>query len=166
MRIRVRRKNMEPENVEKPAQMVVAEIITHSIEPKFSMLTGRKAKDCTNKNVYEKYFDVFDRIAKYLLEIRGNYKNSIESLAHDYLSSIYERYGYYNKTPFLTQLIPSNNNQIKFEQWIHFYEEEHDGCYWVEKDVYNRALEMAKKHVEMTKKKITEVHDNFDILEI
>ena len=165
--IRVKRIQSPPRvRRKKPDSLIVADVITTSVEPKFCLLTNRKPKDCTNKHVYNKYKHVFEKIAKYLVEIRGEYKNSLESLAYDYMTSIYKRYAYYKKTPFLTQLAPSQNNQIKFEEWIHRCEEDKECPYWVEEDKYNSALEIAKKHVEMSRQKIADAAEDFEILEI
>jgi len=163
---RVRRVKKEQPAKSKTHSEIVADVITASLEPKYCTLTGRRPKDCTNEHVYSKYKHVFDKIATYLLELRGDYKNSFESLSHDYLLSIYKRFGYYSKTPFLTQLSPSQNNQEKFEEWVHQYEEKYSTNYWTEVDIREKSLEIAKKHIAMSRNGIAESQDNFDIHEI
>ena len=56
----------------------------------------------------------------------------MKSLITDYLVSIYSRYSFYNSTPYITQLSPTEKNIEGFEIWIHKREEFFDEPYFME----------------------------------
>ena len=58
------------------------------------------------------------RVYDYLEQLRGNFGNPMEHMAEDYFMCIYDMYAKMRKLPYYTQLSPSTNNQLKFEDWI------------------------------------------------
>ena len=142
---RVFRKDVIPDNLEDEGGFVIASVLTDIVEKRFAPRVGRSPRFVCRPECYTKYRKTFNAIYDYLEELSRGFGNSIESLAEGYLESIYERYGYFKKTPFLTQLGPTEKNCLGFECWIHQWEEHYEESYWVTSESID--LEKIKEKV-------------------
>lgn len=107
------------------------EILESEIAPKFNDKRKFLKKQKIHKSKNNKYYRMFMRIIMYLDELKGVCTNPIEHLMEDYLTSVYENYKCFGKTPVLMNFSPSINNQIQFSEWISETERESEEEYWL-----------------------------------
>jgi len=104
------------------------------IEPKYGNRKKFLLKHNIHKQQNNKYHNILYNIVLYLDEMSEGYDNSIQKLVRDYLDMLYSYYWRFNRTPAITQLSPSVNNKIKFQEWIYKFEAENGESYWFTKD--------------------------------
>jgi len=107
------------------------EILENEVTPRFNDRRKFLKKHKIHKDTKNKYYKMFTRIIIYLDELKGNCANPIEYLIEDYLTSVYEYYKGFGKTPNLMNFSPSTNNQIQFSEWISEIERESEEGYWI-----------------------------------
>lgn len=90
----------------------------------------------------DSYFNMFVNIIKYLVDLRGGHTNYIGGLLYDYFDSVYEYYSRFGRVPYTNQLSPTDNNTIRFEEWI----ANRDSQYWDGGKIF--AREMTRKNKE------------------
>jgi hypothetical protein len=74
----------------------------------------------------------------------------LEVLARDYFKSIYDYYDRFHRKPYLNQLSPTVDNQIRFDEWIEKWEARSTDDYWVDAgetldDIRAAARKLLKK---------------------
>jgi len=125
---RVRRRQAQENAVE-----TIINILENRISPRFSAKKKYLLKKNIHKQVKNTYHKIFVKIIDYLDSVRLDHgcKNSFNSLAEDYLMSVYEYYWNFKRIPTLMQISPSANNQIRFDEWIDNYIRESHEEYWL-----------------------------------
>ena len=107
-------------------------LLEYEITPKFNGHEKHLTAHKIHKNPNNKYYKMFSRIIDHLIKLRGGYKNTIESLVEDYLTSVYSHYSNnYHRHPHLSNFGPSINNKIHFNEWILENELENNEEYWM-----------------------------------
>lgn len=92
-----------------------------------------------------KYYDMLDKVVKFLEESRQNYSNPLEHLLMDYFEMIYKNFGHYNKTPFLQQLGSSNTNKVKWDDFVIRFKRKNKDSYYKRGVDYSKVKEKAKQ---------------------
>jgi len=149
MVIRLIRENVELTIVERTALAsrvyLAVKILTEQIEPIFNKRPNNYAGANFHTKPENRNYRILLGITNYLLDLRGEYGNSLSNLLLDYYSSIYSYYKRINRSPYLVQLSPSDNNRFGFETWIQNWENYFGETYWVEKDRFENVVNNAKK---------------------
>lgn len=136
----------------------VAMSLTNDVEPCFAEEFGKQARFYAGESVYMKYRFVFVKVWDYLEELRGERKNSMEQLIEDYLTSIYKRWAYHKKMPFIQHLNPSENNKNGYLRYIQELEDFYSEPYWTEHEPdFHEAKRMARAHNEGADIEVCEV---------
>jgi hypothetical protein len=127
------------------------------VEAKFAEEQGRRARFFVTEANYLKHRSTYVKIWNFLEGLRGEFKNSMEQLVEDYLTSIYKRWSFHKKVPFISHLSPSSNNEKGFFMYIQELEEFYSEPYWTEHEPnVSLAKRTAKEH---TKGGVAEVCD-------
>jgi len=107
-------------------------ILEKDIEPKFGNKRKYLYKHLIHEDIQNKYHKILFKIVRFLEELKssGGYKNPMESIIRDYLTSLYSYYWRFGRTPTIFQLSPSKGNQIKFQEWIIEFEVNEQEPYW------------------------------------
>jgi hypothetical protein len=125
----------------------VALSLTNEVEPVFAEELGRKARFFADLKCYRKYRHIFVKVWGFLEELRGEHHNSMEQLIEDYLTSIYKRWAYHKKMPFLQHISPSDNNKNGYLRYIQELEDFYSEPYWtVQEPDVNRAKSLVRAH--------------------
>jgi len=147
--------------------MLVLKVLAETIEPKYSEIVGLKARDVNNWNTFARYYEHLAAITKYLLERKGEFANPFENIVEDYLDSVYRRYTFNRKMPFMTQLGPyAGTNADRFEEYIHHWEQKYETSYWRETWLSQSEIDELVKRVAIHKSGKYDVEcDMVDIIE-
>ena len=137
-----------------------------SITDKFKVLKAIEALDEIDRefnskprNFYKfgiersknKNFKILLKVYEYLIELRGGNGNSIEFLLLDYFRSVYQYYSVFNRLPYMNQLSPSLDNQMRHREFIYQSEVESDEDYWrSSSQSYDEIFFNAKKALDTT----------------
>jgi len=122
---RPRRRQLQENLVE-----MAVKIIENDIDPMYHRKRHLE-KIYIHKQPNNKYFKLFMKIAQYLEELKGNYKNPMDELFRDYFFCICRSY---RKAPELMRFSPTPTNRIKFDEFIYRYTIESGEEYWLTED--------------------------------
>jgi len=135
--------------VQEGSVKTLIEILENDIEPKYGNRRKFMLKNKIYKQTKNKYHIILYRIIQYLDEERGVRRNKLSDLMRDYLDSVYKYYWQWKRTPTVTQMSPSSNNQIRFTEYIYDFERDKGESYWtVEKPEEYEVFEFEKFNVD------------------
>ena len=137
--------------IKKQAVQTAIEVLTNSVEPKFTNRPRKLTKYGIEKDPNNRYFKILLKVVEYLEETRGDNQNPIEYLLEDYFTIIYKRYDrMIGKTPFLNQLSPSITNKMEFDDFIASWEDKQNEDYFSSTvnigKARSKARQLARKH--------------------
>lgn len=123
---------------------IIVDILEDEIMPKYHKKIYLARMEI-HKQPRNKYYTIFTKIIEYIDSMIGSHKNPFKAVVRDYLTSIFEHYKYFGRTPYLTQVSPSINNMVNFEEWIRRTENEYGENYWIKE---NSTLEIIEVPLE------------------
>ena len=109
---------------------IAIDILEDEIDPMFHR-SRRLKRLSIHKQKNNKYFKMIIKTVGYLEELRGDYRNPIEDLLRDYYMVVFNRFKDFGRVPTLSNLSPSANNKIAFEESVYEFTAENLDEYWI-----------------------------------